>query len=318
MAPLKSLSALAVALAAFACNTATNSAETASGTANIADTTEGTTRKLEIPPVPPTIVGEQAMAAYTIQHFWDNMDFTDTVAVADTTFMETNFATYLSAFPYVTYDDATQAVATLMRRAEATPQAYSQVMAVAERFLTSPNSSMRDEEIYYLFLQAIDSSTYLDNARRARVRAQIADVLKNRAGTPAADFDIIDTHGNRTTLYKEAHPEQIRLIIFYDPDCNHCKEIIDQLRELPQLNDAIATGGLRVMAIYPDGDINLWKRAVEEIPAEWYNGYSPDGAITENELYTLPAMPVFYVLAPDNTVLLKDPSLPLLADWLAN
>ena len=249
MAPLKSLSAIALACAAFACNTGTNSTETASGTAKSTDSADDTTRRLEIPQVPPAIVGEQAIAAYTIQHFWDNMDFTDTVAVADTTFMETNFATYLSAFPYVSYEDATQAVETLMRRAEATPQAYRQVMEVAERFLTSPNSSMRDEEIYYLFLQAIDSSTYIDDARRARVRSQIADVLKNRAGTPAADFDIIDTKGRHTTLYREARPEQIRLIIFYDPDCNHCKEIIDQLRELPQLNDAIATGGLSVMAI---------------------------------------------------------------------
>lgn len=301
--------------AAISCN---NKKASDAVTDNTVDTAATSTPDLIIPEAPPTIADPQAIAAYTIVHFWDNMDFTDTTLVADTTFMELNFAKYLSAFPYAGYEAAAEAAETLMKQAEATPQAYRQVMAVAERFLTSPNSTMRDEEIYYLFLQAIDKSTYLDDTRKTRVKAQIADVLKNRAGTPAADFDIIDTEGNRTTLYKEADPQQIRLIIFYDPDCNHCKEIIDELRQLPQLNDAIATGGLKVMAVYPDGDINMWERARDEIPAEWFNGYSPNGAITENELYTLPAMPVFYVIAPDNTILLKDPSLPLLADWLAN
>lgn len=309
----QTLTFIILTFAAISC-TNNKTSESAESDNNAAKTTP----TLEIPEVPAAIVDQQAAAAYTVIHFWDNMDFNDTTLVADTTFMEQNFATYLSAFPYAGYEAAAEAATTLMKQAEATPQAYSQVMAVAERFLTSPNSSMRDEEIYYLFLQAIDNSTYLDDTRKTRVKTQIADVLKNRAGTTAADFDIIDTEGKRTTLYKEADPQQIRLIIFYDPDCNHCKEIIDQLKELPQLNDAIATGGLKVMAVYPDGDLNLWQRAVDEIPAGWFNGYSPNGAIIENELYTLPAMPVFYVLAPDNTVLLKDPSLPLLADWLAN
>ena len=37
---------------------------------------------------------------------------------------------------------------------------------------------------------------------------------------------------------------------------------------------------------------------------------SPEGEVAEKDLYTLPAMPVIYVMAPDNTVLLKDASLP--------
>lgn len=45
---------------------------------------------------------------------------------------------------------------------------------------------------------------------------------------------------------------------------------------------------------------------------------SPGGEIVEKDTYSLPAMPVIYLIAPDNSVILKDPTLPLLADWLYN
>ena len=130
--------------------------------------------------MPLAISEPEAVAGYVLMHYWDNMDFTDTARVADDAFMERHFARYLSAFPYASPDDARKAVAGLMKRAEADTAAYHRVMDVAERFLTSPNSSMRDEELYYLFLSAVDSSPFLDSDRRVRVRAQIEDVKKNR------------------------------------------------------------------------------------------------------------------------------------------
>ncbi len=134
---------------------------------------------LVIPEVPLAISEPEAVAGYVLMHYWDNMDFTDTARVADDAFMERHFARYLSAFPYASADDARKAVAALMKRAEADTAAYHRVMDVAERFLTSPNSSMRDEELYYLFLSAVDSSPFLDSDRRVRVRAQIEEPAGN-------------------------------------------------------------------------------------------------------------------------------------------
>ncbi len=271
---------------------------------------------LLIPEVPVTVVGSQAIAAYTIMHYWDNMDFSDTTRVNDDRFMEQNFAGYLSAFPYAGYDDAANAAEALMKKAEVSPQAYHRVMEIAERFLTSPNSSMRDEETYYLFLQAIDRSEFLDDTRRIRVRAQIADVLKNRCGTPAADFAFTDNRGRRTSLYREASENQVRLIVFYDPECSHCHEIMTSLKQSEILAAALQAGVIKVIAVYPDGDKDIWQKARDSMPDTWINGMSPDGEVSENEIYTLPAMPVMYLIAPDNTVLLKDTTQPAVEEWL--
>ena len=74
----------------------------------------------------------------------------------------------------------------------------------------------------------------------------------------------------------------------------------------------------KVMAVYADGDSEVWKLARDSMPENWLNCMSPGGEIVEKDTYSLPAMPVIYLIAPDNSVILKDPTLPLLADWLYN
>lgn len=272
---------------------------------------------LQLPDVPAAITDEEAAAAYMAVHYWDYMDFNDTVLVANDGFMDRTFAGYFSILPYISPADAAQAADTLMKRAEVNRSSYNSVMAVVERFLTSPNSAMRDEETYYLFLQAVDKSDFIDDARRERVKAHIKDVLKNRCGTKGADFAVTDSRGRRTSLYGEAAPGQYRVVIFYDPECSHCHDIIETLKASEELSAAVASGRVKVMAVYADGDSEVWDKARGSMPDTWLNCVSPGGEVAHRDIYSLPAMPVIYVMDSDNTVVLKDASLPQLVEWLS-
>ncbi len=271
---------------------------------------------LQLPDIPAAITDQEAMAGYMAVHYWDYMDFNDTAMVADDGFMDRAFAGYFSIFPYISSVDAAKAADTLMKRAEVNRSSYHKVMAVVERFLTSPNSTMRDEETYYLFLQAVDKSDFIDDARRERVRAHIKDVLKNRRGTAAADFALTDSGGRRTSLYGEASPGQYRVVIFYDPECSHCHDIIEDLKTAEELSSAVASGRVKVMAVYADGDGEVWDKARRSMPAAWLNCVSPGGAVADNDIYSLPAMPVIYVIDDRNRVVLKDASVSQLITWL--
>ncbi len=293
------------------------SAETGKESAVTTATDDSSTYGLTPPKIPVTITDPQAIAGYAIVHYWDNMDFSDSTKVSDDKFMEHSFMNYLSAFPYASQEDASLAAETLMKRAEASQAAYQKVLEVAERFLTSPNSSMRDEEIYYLFLQAADKSPFIDNIQRLRIKAQIEDVLKNRRGTPANDFAIVTDDGRHTSLYSEASPEQCRLLVFYDPECSHCHEIMEILKTSEMLGAAVDSGIIKVIAVYADGDKDIWERARHTMPGKWINGVSPGGEVDENEKYSFPAMPVIYLIAPDNTVMLKDTTPAAIEEWIA-
>ena len=265
---------------------------------------------LDFPPVPLDITDEREEAGYTIVHFWDRMDFTDSLKIRNDRFMENSFKRYFSVFPYASAQDAETAVAILMDKARATEEAYLRVLEMAELFLTSPNSYMRDEETYYLFLKGADESDFPDQALKARIRERIADVMKNRKGTKAADFKIGLSEGRITTLYRETAKAGLTMLLFHDPECSHCHEILNLLKEMRPLSEAVASGRLRVVAVYPYGDRKIWENSSGMLPLSWLDGYSPAGEIERREIYSLPAMPVIYLLSSDNTVLLKDASLP--------
>lgn len=272
---------------------------------------------LDFPPVPLNITDEREEAGYTIVHFWDRMDFTDSLKIRDDRFMENSFKRYFSVFPYASAQDSETAVAILMHKARATEEAYVRVLEMAELFLSSPNSYMRDEETYYLFLKAADESDFQDPALKARIRERIADVMRNRKGTKAADFKIGIPEGGITSLYRETEKAGLTMLLFYDPECSHCHEILELIKEMRPLSDAVASGRLRVVAVYPYGDRKIWENSSGMLPVAWLDGFSPDGEVERREIYSLPAMPVIYLLSSDNTVLLKDASLPELEAFIS-
>lgn len=65
-----------------------------------ADTLQGSPRELPLPEVPALLTAPEERAAYVLEHFWDGMDFRDTLRSRDRLFMEQCFVNFLSLFPH--------------------------------------------------------------------------------------------------------------------------------------------------------------------------------------------------------------------------
>ena len=70
------------------------------GVQAVSDTLPRSGYVLSLPDVPPSLTAPEERAAYIIAHFWDGMDFGDTLRCRDRAFMEQNFVNYLSLFPH--------------------------------------------------------------------------------------------------------------------------------------------------------------------------------------------------------------------------
>ncbi|MDE6802550.1 MAG: DUF5106 domain-containing protein, partial [Muribaculaceae bacterium] len=68
----------------------------------------------------------------------------------------------------------------------------------------------------------------------------------------------------------------------------------------------IKSDELMIFAVYAEGNRSVWERTKADMPDNWIVGYDMSGVL-DNELYSLPAMPVIYLLDSDRRVLLKDP-----------
>lgn len=271
--------------------------------------------ELPLPPIPATLRSVPARAGYLLEHFWDRMEFRDTLRSRNRPFMEQNFANFLSLFPHADTASLRPAVRRLLTRAEADTAAWRLVTEVAEKYLYEPNSPMYDEDYFMLFLEELLRSPFPDPYERVRPAYLLEVARKNRPGMVAADFAYVTRDGRRQTLHG-TRGERL-LLLFYDPDCSHCKEIMEALYGDERLRRQIETGRMTVLAIYADGDRALWDRTKGALPAEWIVGFET-GAIDEHELYVLPAMPTLYLLDASRRVLRKDLPLPELLALLAS
>ena len=310
--------ALAAAISVAACAGQSPKRAAAGGASPAASPDEGqpqTALELPLPAVPQTLREPADRADYIIEHFWDGMNFADTLRSHSDDFMEQNFSNFVSVFPYAREDARRRAVDRVMSAAQADSAAYVKLADIAEKYLYDPNSPMLSEDLYILFLEKLVDSPMLGDYGTLRYRYQMEAALKNRPGMTAADFAYI-TRDGRSHMLRSTPVRGQLLVIFYDPDCEHCKEIMAGLSGDPSISAAVADGRLTVLALYAEGDRKLWESTVQMLPAEWTAGLVVSDII-ESQRYVLRAMPTIYLMDADKRIILKDAPAAMIAEMFA-
>lgn len=262
--------------------------------------------ELAMPAIPDSIVGTEERAAWLAAHFWDAMDFADHSRSLDSAFMEQTFANFLSVLPLTGSVGAVdRAFGNMLDKAAGDKAASEFVADVARRYMGDPNSPMRDEDLLIAFLERAVTAGSLSEATRERMKFDLEKARMNRPGAIAPDFRYMSRTGEETSL-RGRHAAT--LLIFYDPDCPNCHEVIEDLAgaELPQ--------NLSVLAINAEDDRDRWNETKDSMPRGWEVGM-PLESLDEDRYY-LPVLPVIYLLDADGRIILKDPAPAVLKDYL--
>ncbi len=257
--------------------------------------------ELPLPTVPTSLVTPRDRAGYVMMHFWDALDATDTVRSLNKDFWEQNFSNFISLFS--TADSAVQrrAVENMMQRMTPQREAYRLMVQTARKYLYETESPVHNEDYYQMVLEAAEEGPDLGAAERLQETTELGWIAKNHVGTKAADF-VYRTDDGKLTSLMETDVQDNLLLFFYDPDCNHCRDVAQQLAESEEMNVRIAEGDLRVLAVNIYGDEG---RSLVHIPENWIHGVDLSG-IEEHELYIVRSAPAIYLLDAEHKVLLKD------------
>ena len=269
--------------------------------------------ELPLPDVPASLATPQERADYIMTHFWDKMDFSDTLRSHDKDFMELNLVNFMSLFPHGSGQATSRSIGRLLADVVRDSVSLWLVTDVMERYLDDPNSPMRNESHYILYLEELLQLPGLSEYDRMRPAYRLETARKNRPGTVATDFAYTDRNGRRLTLHG-TNGKRL-LLLFYDPECGHCSEILRQVHESDIIQNSIDERSLTVLAVYTEGNRKAWEDTKKSMPQEWTVGIDMD-SIVERELYSIPAMPVMYLLDSDKKVLLKDAPLPEIEEKL--
>ncbi|MCR5454872.1 MAG: DUF5106 domain-containing protein [Bacteroidales bacterium] len=121
-------------------------------------------------------------------------------------------------------------------------------------------------------------------------------------------------HFGRTDISVHSIPAKYKMIVFWEPDCSHCKEEVPKLFSF--YKDTLSTMDCKVFAIYMNrsvdnfGDLhrhmNKWFDFVKEknmFAPGWYNYLNPFDQYRDN--YDVNSTPTFYLLDKNNEIIAK-------------
>lgn len=164
-----------------------------------------------------------------------------------------------------------------------------------------------DEERMAEILRAALATGKLSESQTATAEWMLHDVCeRNAPGTPAADFRFATPEISENTLYTYL-PGKPLTVIFYDPDCDHCRETIAALGELGEKTD--------VLAVCITGDERRWRSTLSQLPTDWTPAFDRSD-IMANDTYVIRSMPSVYLLDPERRVVLKNPTVDKLLNAL--
>lgn len=262
------------------------------------------------PPIPATLADDASRRNYLLSHYWESFDFADTLMLKPE-IAEQALANFLNIALQSPSDKAGEAISKLMAASSADSTAFAYFIELTERYLYDPNSPYRSEELYIPVLRYLVASPKLNEYEKIRPQYQLDMAMKNRPGSVAADFTYTQPNGSRGRL-SGLHAE-CTLLYFYNPDCPDCKRVREYLCASPVFA-AATERGLRVLALYPDEELDLWRKHLAEIPKKWVVGHALLRG--ENPLYDLRAIPNLYLLDKEKRVILKDAPVEQIEAWL--
>ncbi|MDE6379707.1 MAG: DUF5106 domain-containing protein [Muribaculaceae bacterium] len=235
--------------------------------------------------------------------FCEGIDYADTASLHDKDKMDARMADLVKLMMRSDTTDTKKALAIFLMGLNGDETALRTAAEKADLYLNSPNSPAKDETLYLLFLRSMLKAHDLPEDVAARTKDRIFFASLNRPGTKANDFNFIDRDGLKNSLYSVGSEKT--LLIFYDPECPHCPEILERIAKNKKVNAAIEEGSLQVVAVYAEGKRDVWDKTKRELPENWTVAYDLTGVLDE-ELYDLPAMPYVFLLDADKKVLIKD------------
>lgn len=257
-----------------------------------------------LPAVPDSLRTIETRAAYVAENFWMNADLTNLTNESERSRFEQSFADFISILPIVSDSVKRVAVSNILAKTEGNEKPLSLVLEIAEKYLYYVDSPQKDIETFALFLENIIGDSNINSDLKTRPSFLLSYINKNRVGHTASDFSFESRNGGQLSLYEIESPGNI-LLMFYDPECDHCLEVMDYMENNELFLDRARRNNISIVAIYSGENKDLWLRTKDSLPSDWMVGYD-DGSIENEDIYIIRSMPALYLLDRNKTVLAKE------------
>lgn len=272
------------------------------------------TNSFTLPVIPDTLQTVESRSSYLVAHYWDRFSFADSLQFMNQPeVVEQALVDYVDLFRLIPAAEAENSLSALMDQASVTLNGFLFFYNTLEKYLYDATSPMRNEALFIPVLQKMMASNKLSDDDKLRPAMLLKSVSKNKVGSMAADFSYTKPDGSQHRLFELQTP--LILLLFFDPECDDCHQVIMRLEKTDVLNQLTADRQLTVLAVYPGENKRLWQTMAQHMLPTWEIGMDESQTIYNKELYDILGFPSMYLLDQQKTVILKDASLTALEEY---
>lgn len=259
------------------------------------------------PEIPAMLTQPEERKAYLLEHYWDRFSFADTALVNNREVTEQGFVNQISLLADgVTPEKVIrESLKNWCSRFMPEAQARQVMMQLADDYLYNPNSPFYNEGLYGVYLETMLEVLPEEDARRSSFDFKLRLLRRNKVGDKATDFSYYLPDGQKKSLVATSTRGNRLLLVFYDPECESCHEVLREMTADASLAEAVKAGRVTVLAVYTEGNQEAWRKGLADMPEGWIIGTDRQ-KVKEEALYDLKAMPSLYLLDGQKRVLLKD------------
>jgi hypothetical protein len=272
--------------------------------------------KRPVAPAVPIVNGKaDSLAPYRFvkNHFWDDVLFNDD-RLLRTPFFESKLDEYFKYYVSAEPDSIIEEVKYMLLMAKTGKEIYPYLLTKFTNKYMAPEFMGQDKVFVYLFenFYAKGDTVILNPASRKTVTERAYSLMANQLGLPAPPLDLVDSLGKAVSLYKI--PSNFTMVVFYDPNCGHCKE------ELPRLDSFYRAKwkalGMTMLGVnIYDAEQAAWKKFITDKNLnDWIHAYQTKAAKDAEEkkknpnyrqLYDIYKTPTVYLLDKDKRIIAK-------------
>ena len=145
---------------------------------------------------------------------------------------------------------------------------------------------------------------WTDSVTLNKIYTEVIKKKSNIIGQNAPNLIMKDSNDHFVSLYDCNKPYTI--LVFWDPECSHCRTIIPQLVEWYGKH---SKDSFQVYSVGVTTDKKKWTAFIQEHKLNWINVWDPSNATNFRVLYDVFTTPVIYII--DKKKIIQAKKLPL-------
>lgn len=268
-------------------------------------------KAMKDPVVPESVDSTQKYNWYKL-HYFDNVDFTDERIVRSPIF-HTKLKTYFETLTIQVPDSVAKAAEFMIEKARASKELFKYTTFYCTYTIETSNVMCMDQAFVYLADKYYKKGEafWLNEDQNNRILKK-ADKLRNiLCGKTAPNLIMPDINGKTQTLHNIK--SEYTVLIFWDPNCGHCKKVVPKLSETM---DSIPDTKAQVFAVCLENNEPEWKKFVEEKKLDFINVWDPYNQTNFRKLYDINSTPVIFLLDKNKEIVGKQLGVEQIKDFI--